>query len=71
MKKCAKTVHITTWLLVLQTLQHHYIQCTNADFLNFSSTNILVQYKNQNVSSTTPTQLNAAYSISWSERKRK
>jgi hypothetical protein len=37
-----------------------------------SSTNILVQYKeNQNVSSTTPTQLNVAYSISWSEQKRK
>ncbi len=34
MKKCAKTVHITTWLLVLLTLQHHYIQRTN-NFLNF------------------------------------
>jgi hypothetical protein len=34
MKKCAKTVHITTWLLVLLTLQHHYIQQTN-NFLNF------------------------------------
>jgi hypothetical protein len=34
MKKCAKTVHIITWLLVLLTLQHHYIQCTN-NFLNF------------------------------------
>jgi hypothetical protein len=32
----------------------------------------LVQYKeNQNVSSTMPTRLNVAYSISWSERKRK
>jgi hypothetical protein len=31
-----------------------------------------VQYKeNQNVSSTMPTRLNVAYSISWSERKRK
>jgi hypothetical protein len=31
-----------------------------------------VQYKeNQNVSSTTPIQLNIAYSISWSEQKRK
>jgi hypothetical protein len=30
----------------------------------------LVQYKeNQNVSSTTPTGLNVAYSISWSKRK--
>jgi hypothetical protein len=28
MKKCAKTVHITTWLLVLLTLQHHYIVLT-------------------------------------------
>jgi hypothetical protein len=34
MKKCAKTVHITMWLLVLLTLQHHYIQGTN-NFLNF------------------------------------
>jgi hypothetical protein len=33
MKKCAKTVHITTWLLVLLTL-YHYIQGTN-NFLNF------------------------------------
>ncbi len=54
-KKCAKTVHITTWLLVLLALQHHYIQSTN-NFLNFydffapiywcyghRSTNILVQ----------------------------
>ncbi len=31
-KKWAKTVHITTWLLLLLTLQHHYIQRTN----NFS-----------------------------------
>ncbi len=43
-----------------------------SDFLNVSSTNILVQYKeNQNVSSTTPSRLNVAYSISWSVRKRK
>jgi hypothetical protein len=42
------------------------------DFLNVSSTNILVQYKeNLNVSSTTPIQLNVAYSVSWSEQKRK
>jgi hypothetical protein len=54
-KKCAKTVHITTWLLVLLTLQHHYIQRTNK-FLKLDdlsapiywcyghgSTNILVQ----------------------------
>jgi hypothetical protein len=34
MKKCSKTVHIPMWLLVLLTLQHHYIQCTN-NFLNF------------------------------------
>jgi hypothetical protein len=43
-----------------------------ADFLNVSSSNILVQYKEkQNVSSITPIQLNVAYSISWSERKKK
>ncbi len=41
------------------------------DFFNVSSTNKLVQYKeSQNVSSTTPIQLNVAYSISWRERKR-
>jgi hypothetical protein len=34
MKKCAKTVHITLWLLVLLTLKHHYIQLTN-NFLSF------------------------------------
>jgi hypothetical protein len=51
-----------------------------ADFLNVSSTNILVltslqhQYRNEvqgesNVSSSMPTRLNVAYSISWSRRK--
>jgi hypothetical protein len=36
-------------------------------FYNFCSTNILLQYKeNQNVSSTTPIRLNVAYSIGWS-----
>jgi hypothetical protein len=40
------------------------------DFLNVCSTNILAQYKeNQNVCSTTPIQLNIAYSVSWSMRK--
>jgi hypothetical protein len=34
MKKCAKTVHITLWLLVLLTLNQHYIHRTN-NFLDF------------------------------------
>ncbi len=113
-------------LLVLLTLQHHYIQSANnyvnfdhmfapilmvlpcqqhqyigqtrpaapigketlifrkfknfADFLkcqqhqNIGLTGQHHQYidsENQNVSSTTPIQLNVAYSISWSEQKRK